>query len=189
MAGTCFRWPVDREVHVKIFETLAEGQFLRMVRRGSWEMVQRVGISGIVGMIAVTDDGQLVLVEQYRPPVDATVIEIPAGLAGDTEAGRDEPLAEAARRELLEETGYQAEFVEPVAVGAPSAGLSDEMTTLFLCTGLVRVGAGGGDDSEQIAVTEVPLAEVETHCRRRIEQGAVVDLKVYAALPFARGAH
>lgn len=169
-----------------VSKTLAEGKFLRMVCRGSWEMVQRVGVSGIVGMIAVTDDGKLVLVEQYRPPVDATVVEIPAGLAGDSEASPDEPLAEAARRELLEETGYRAGRVEPVAVGAPSAGLSDEMTTLFLCTGLARVGPGGGDDSEQIEVIEVPLADVEAYCRRRVEQGAVVDLKVYAALPFAR---
>src|SRR5436190_21784999 len=89
-------------------EVLYEGKFRRYVRRGGWEYVARRNVTGIVGIIAVTDDGKLVLVEQFRPPVGKNVIEIPAGLAGDVAGSEHEALAEAARRELLEETGYEA---------------------------------------------------------------------------------
>ena len=89
-------------------KVLYRGRHIELAARGKWEFARRPGVSGIVGIIAVTDDRKLVLVEQDRPPVGKRVIEIPAGLAGDVEAARAEELADAARRELLEETGYDA---------------------------------------------------------------------------------
>ena len=62
--------------------------------------------------------------EQYRPPVDKYVIELPAGLAGDQKENRGEALESAARRELLEETGYQAAKMEQLVWGASSAGIA-----------------------------------------------------------------
>src|SRR5215217_1288754 len=88
--------------------TIAEGKRVRLVRRGDWEFVTRKKSSGIVAIVAVTDDYKLVLVEQYRPPVAKSVIELPAGLAGDEAGHEQEDLLTAARRELLEETGYEA---------------------------------------------------------------------------------
>src|ERR1700759_4607932 len=88
--------------------TVYDGKYIRMVKRGKWEYAARKGVSGIVAIIAVTDDGKLVLVEQYRAPVGKRGIELPAGLAGDVAGQEDEELAAAAGRELLEETGYEA---------------------------------------------------------------------------------
>ena len=62
-------------------KSLHKGRFLAMFERGGWEYVDRVGASGVVVILAVTDANELVLVEQHRVPVGASVIELPAGLA------------------------------------------------------------------------------------------------------------
>ena len=164
--------------------TLAQGKRIRLVRRGDWEYVTRPGVSGIVAIVAVTDDGKLVLVEQHRPPVGKPVIELPAGLAGDEAGHEREDLATAARRELLEETGYEAADMTWIAEGAPSAGISDEVITLFRATRLKKTGKGEGDGSEKITLHEVPVGEVVQWLEERRNAGRLVDLKVYAALCF-----
>jgi hypothetical protein len=103
--------------------TLYDGKFIRLVRQHNWEFVQRKNVSGIVGIVAVTDDRRLVLVEQFRPPVGKPVIELPAGLAGDVAGSETEELADAARRELLEETGLRGEEMTRLCAGTASAGL------------------------------------------------------------------
>jgi ADP-ribose pyrophosphatase len=133
----------------------------------------------------VTDDGKLVLVEQTRAPVGRPVIELPAGLVGDSPGRADEALAVAARRELLEETGYEARDMTLLVEGAPSAGLTSETIVLFLATGLRKVGPGGGDSTEDIKVHEVPLARAREWLSAQADRGAVIDLKVYAGLYFA----
>ena len=72
-----------------------------MVETRDWESVERVNCSGIVGMVPLTDDGDVILIKQFRPPVNGYVIELPAGLCDIGET-----LEDAARRELIEETGY-----------------------------------------------------------------------------------
>jgi ADP-ribose pyrophosphatase len=163
-----------------------KGRHVEMAVRGGWEFARRPGVTGIVGIVAVTDRGQLVLVEQYRPPLDARVIELPAGLSGDTAITRGENLSTAARRELLEETGYAARRLRRLCSGTSSSGICDEVLTLFLATGLSKRGPGGGDATEKIVVHEVPLARVESWLRRQAKRGVLVDLKVYAALAFCR---
>ena len=164
---------------------LCEGRYLRFVRRGTWEYVERRNISGIVGLVPVTDEGQLVLVEQYRPPVARNVIELPAGLVGDRPEEPEETLLAAARRELLEETGYEAGRIEPLTEGAASAGSADEILTLLLATNLRKVGPGGGDAHEQITVHLVPLDQAAAWLDAKRQAGLVIDLKVYAGLYFA----
>lgn len=158
------------------------GRHLDMVARGRWEFVRRKNTSGVVGIIAVTDAGRLVLIEQYRPPVGRRVVEVPAGLAGDLPGAQDESMIAAARRELLEETGYEAAEVSLLMEGISSAGLTDESVTLMLARGLKKVGPGGGDDTEDITVHEVPLEEVHAFVCGRLAAGATVDFKVYAGL-------
>jgi ADP-ribose pyrophosphatase len=168
-------------------QILYDGKFLRVLRRGDWEFVSRRNVTGIVGIIAVTSDGKLLLVEQYRPPLAKNVIEIPAGLAGDVAGSEHEALEAAARRELLEETGYEAQHLHEVAQGASSAGLCDEMITLFVAHNLMRKHENArGDGSENITLHEIPLDQVQSWIAQRIAQGAQVDLKVYAALHFAQ---
>lgn len=166
---------------------VAQGKHLRLMRVGTWEYVERANISGIVGIIAVTDDGKLLLVEQYRPPVGKNVIELPAGLAGDVRGQEDEGLLAAARRELLEETGYEAAEMILLPSGPVSAGLSTEVVTMVRATKLRKVASGGGDASERITVHEVPLAEVVSLLGQMEASGRLVDLKVYVGLYFARG--
>ena len=170
-----------RDVH-----TLADGKHIALVRRGKWEYAARKGVAGVVGGVAVTDDRRLVLVEQERPPVNCRVIELPAGLAGDDARHKDEDLAAAARRELLEETGYAAREMRRLAAGAASAGMTDEIITLFLATGLTKTGPGEGDGSEDITVHEVALDGILDWLAAREGDGRLIDLKVYAGLFFAR---
>ncbi|PIE18878.1 MAG: DNA mismatch repair protein MutT [Proteobacteria bacterium] len=168
-------------------DILATGRFTRLVSKDGWEFVERTNASGIVIIVAVTPAGELLLVEQHRAPVDARVIELPAGLSGDIAGEEDEALEVAALRELEEETGWRAAEVRRVVEGPLSAGLSSEVVSFFLARDLVRIGEGGGDDSEDITVHAVPLAEVPAWiARRTAEPGVLVDPKVYAALWFAK---
>lgn len=165
-------------------ETLAIGRFVRLLKRDGWEYVERVDSSGVVIIAAITHDERLVLVEQFRTPVDAAVIELPAGLVGDLPGAAEESLSAAAHRELLEETGYAAERMIRLTSGPPSAGLATEIVTLFIATGLKRAGPGGGDDTEDIKVHEVPLSNVRKWLEDRANGGALLDPKIYAALYF-----
>ena len=165
--------------------TIAEGKRVNLVRRGEWEYITRKKVSGIVGIVAVTDDRKLVLVEQFRPPVGKSVIELPAGLAGDEAGHEQEDLAAAARRELLEETGYEAGEMTFLAEGPPSAGITDEIITLFRATGLKKTGKGEGDGTERITLHEVAVDRVPAWLEEQRKAGRLVDLKVYSGLYFA----
>ena len=165
---------------------LAEGRHLRFVSRDGWEFAERPHVTGIVVIVAVTPEDKLILVEQYRPPVGRRVIELPAGLAGDIDGAEDEDLSEAARRELLEETGYAAESFVWLCEGPPSAGMSSEVLTFFQAKGLTKVEAGGGDDSEDIHIHEVPLDQIADWLDDRAQAKDVfIDLKIYTGLYFA----
>ena len=161
---------------------MAEGKYLRLVRRGRWEFVERTNISGIVLIIAVTGDDRIVLTEQFRVPVGAPVIELPAGLAGDTADFQGEALVTAARRELLEETGYESEGMMHLVDTPTSAGAMNESVSFFLAEGLRKTGPGGGDDSEKIAVHEVQLSRIDEFLNDCLTRGLQVDAKVYSGL-------
>ncbi|MEI9866315.1 MAG: NUDIX hydrolase [Limisphaerales bacterium] len=96
----------------------------------------------------------------------------------------DESQAEAARRELLEETGYDAEQIEPLTTGPGCSGITSERVTLFRATGLRRIGKGGGVAHEDITVHEVPLTEIVPWLEAKAKAGVLVDPKVYAGLFF-----
>jgi ADP-ribose pyrophosphatase len=182
--------PVARggeEAGMEPSEILGEGRHLRLVRRRGWEYAERANAVAIVVIVAVTPEGRLLFTEQHREPVGGPVIELPAGLVGDRPGEADEDLATAARRELREETGYDAGEVRPLAAGPPSAGLSSEIVTFILAADLRRVGAGGGDEHEAITVHEVPLAAVSDWLAGQGRAGRLVDPKVYAGLYLLQG--
>lgn len=165
-------------------ETVWEGKHLRVVVNQGWQSVERLGITGIVCIVPITDDGKVVLIEQDRIPVEARVIELPAGLVGDEPGMEEEPFEEAARRELLEETGFEAGSMERLFDGVVSAGLSDERLTFYLAHGCRKVAPGGGDGSEDITVHEVPLDEVLDWIVEQRGMGKTVDVKAMALLDF-----
>ena len=134
--------------------------------------------------MAVTQDQKLVLVEQYRIPVHARTIELPAGIIGDEPGGSGEAHAEAAGRELAEETGFEAGRIEKLTHGPASSGLTSETVTLFLATQLRRAGPGGGVEHEDITVHEVPLVEIQEWLKAKAISGLLIDPKVYAVLYF-----
>jgi ADP-ribose pyrophosphatase len=147
---------------------------------GRWEYVTRVGGVAAAVILALTDAREIVLVEQYRPPLGCTCIELPAGLIGDTRA--EDPLA-GARRELLEETGFVAERWEDFGRFASSPGMIGEIFHFYRATGLRRVGPGGGGGDERITVHVVPLAEVPAFVERARARGAMIDTRLLIALP------
>jgi len=164
---------------------LGDGKHLRLVSIRGWEYVERRNITGVVGIVAITDDWKLLLVEQYRSPLNRRVVEIPAGLAGDEPGHENESLLDAANRELQEETGYHAANISLLVSGPSSAGMSNEVITLCLATGLKKRSSGGGVGGEDIMVHEVALSRVTDRVREWMAEGKLVDLKVYAAQHFA----
>ena len=159
--------------------TLFEGQHLSLVQRDHWEYVQRHTGKPAVGVVALTDQDQIILVEQFRPPIDRRIVELPAGLAGDIPGAEDEELLRAAQRELWEETGYTAQRWTPLVHAYSSAGLTDESIELFLAEGLNKEGVGGGVDDEEIIVHEVARDQVTQWLQ---EQNTYTDLKLCAGL-------
>ncbi len=166
-------------------EVLAEGRFLRLVVEGGWEFAERRQASGVVAVVAVTPDGRLILTDQFRRPVGRRVIDLPSGLAGDEPGADGEPLERAARRELVEETGYDAADFTPLATCPTSAGLTNEIVSLFRAIEPRRVGGGGGVGGEDIAVHCVALGEALRWLHEQAEAGALIDPKVFVGLYFA----
>lgn len=163
-------------------ESLYRGRFVELVREGHWEFVRRCNNSGVVVVVAITPNDELLLVEQHRPPVGGRVLELPAGLSGDHVGTEDEPLVEAAKRELVEETGYAASEWTDLGDSPVSAGLTNETVRFFLATGLSKVGRGGGDETEDIEVLSVPLGEVRDFLAAKRAAGVAIDAKIGGGL-------
>jgi len=163
---------------------LFTGKFLSIIKEGRWEYAERVNATGAAIIVAVTPGQKLLLVEQYRIPVHTRTIEMPAGIIGDEAEHSQESKAEAARRELREETGYDAGRMEILTTGPASSGLTSEVVTLFRASALRKVSAGGGVAHEEIIVHEVPLNEVHGWLNTKVQAGFMIEPKVYAGLYF-----
>ncbi len=165
--------------------TLYESKWLGLYRIGHWDFVRRPNSDACVGVLALTDAHEVVLVEQFRIPVGKRVIEIPAGLVGDELEFRGESLAETAGRELMEETGFRAASVVTLLSSPTSAGMTPEFTHLFHATGLVRENEGGGVSGEDIAVHLVPVTKLRNFLLEKQAAGLAVDFKIHAAMAAA----
>jgi len=163
-------------------ELLYQGRWLRLVRRGRWESCERIhrpdGMAVLI--IAVTPDDEVLFVEQYRVPIGARTIEMPAGLVGDE--GDDDSLEAAARRELIEETGWAPGRVEVLMIGPTSSGMSNERLAFIRARDLHRVGEGGGVNGEDITVHAIPRAQAPAWLMHQYAQGYALDPKLWAGL-------
>ena len=124
----------------------------------------------------LTNDGEVVLVRQYRPPLERMELGLPAGLVEEGE----EPGA-AARRELLEETGYSGGEWEPLGSLASSPSLKDNWAHLFLARGVEETADPDPDEHELVEVVLVPLGKVPG----LVHDGEIVSSSGVAAVMLA----
>ena len=110
--------------------------------------------AGFAAVVPLTDEGNVVLVRQWRQPAGAFTLELPGG---GLEGGEDP--REAAKRELLEETGYRAEDLSHLAVIHTSPGRSTETCHLFGCRTVPDLAGPRPEPTEFVSVVEMPLVE------------------------------
>ena len=133
--------------------------------------------NGAVAIVPIKENGNVVMVEQYRYASGMTVLEIPAG---KIDKGETDP-AQVAARELREETGYTAENVIYLGNINTSVAYSEEVIHIYAMTGLSE-GEQQLDDDEAINVVEYPFAEV---CSMAAG-GRLIDAKTVAGLLMAK---
>jgi len=162
-------------------EVLYRGSHLTLRRRGGWEYVERRDRAPGVLVVATTAAGDLLVIEEFRPPVNARVVSLPAGLVGDE--GEAESPETAARRELLEETGYECRELEPLGGGPSTPGLASEMVSFYRARGVRKVGEPRAE--EDIRVYEIPMASAVEWTLGRAAEGALVHPMLWAGLLLA----
>ncbi|MHC0036041.1 NUDIX hydrolase [Pseudoneobacillus sp. C159] len=131
---------------------------------------------GAVAVIPITNDGKIVMVEQYRKALERTLVEIPAGKLEKGENPQD-----SARRELEEETGYVCENLKWLISFYTSPGFADEIVHLYLATGLSKkVDAAGLDEDEFVNIIELSLSEA----KQSILEKRIYDAKTAYAVQY-----
>jgi 8-oxo-dGTP pyrophosphatase MutT (NUDIX family) len=125
-----------------------------------------------INVIALTDDERIPMVRQYRFGIETLTLEIPGGMCDPGE----EPLV-AARRELREETGFEADEWSPLGWVHPNPPIQNNRCHTFLARGARRVGEPRPDDNERIEQVMLPLAEIP----ERIASGEITHALVIAA--------
>lgn len=162
-------------------KTLYAGKYLNLVEMNGWEYVTR-NTHNVAIILPVLNNGKIVLIKEFRQPLQKYVIGLPAGLIGDKGA---EGIFDGARRELLEETGYQADSLELVLKESPSSsGLTNETFNLLIARDLIKVNDGGGDDTEDIEVLIIDPDQISRYMEGWIDSGYVIDPKIYIGLYF-----
>lgn len=129
---------------------------------------------GGVAIVAFKDENTLLMIEQFRSPIEKVLLEIPAGKLEE-----NENIELCGRRELEEETGYKAKTFTYLGKIVPSPGYTDEYIYLYKAENLFN-GNIGGDDDEFINLLEIDINEV----KKMIKEGKIIDAKTICALMY-----
>ena len=162
-------------------QTMWEGKYIRAMKRGRWEYVSRTNSVG-AAVILAEHEGKVILVEQYRVPVGARCLELPAGLVGDEEAHAT--VESTAIKELEEETGFTCDRVERLGDFHSSPGMVAESFSLVRAHGVRKVGEGGGTEHEEIEVHLVAREDIPAFVAERRAAGVAIDVKLLIFMNF-----
>lgn len=166
-------------------ETVHEGHIIRVVvatfAGPGGDTFERDVIRhpGAVAVLPLHDDGTVTLVRQYRAPIDAHLLEIPAGVR-DVEG---EPAVATAARELAEEVGLEADAYEHLVSFHNAPGMSDEVVDVYLATGLREIDADAqGPEEEAMTIERHHLDDLA----QMIAEGRLTDAKTVIAVALVR---
>ncbi|MBN1772497.1 MAG: NUDIX hydrolase [Deltaproteobacteria bacterium] len=149
-------WPLEEEQELTSFRIGGLVRMrLRSPRTGRTHTFYELRFTDWVNVVALTDDGRVLLIRQFRAGTRSVTLEIPGGLVEPGES----PLA-AARRELREETGYEAPTWRPLGAVLPNPAIQGNRCHTFLACGAHRVGEPQLEAAEDIDVEPTPLAEI-----------------------------
>ncbi|MDK2918916.1 MAG: ADP-ribose pyrophosphatase [Candidatus Petromonas sp.] len=127
---------------------------------------------GAVAIVPITNNNKIIMVKQYRKPVEETLLEVPAGKLEINE----EPI-ECAKRELLEETGYKSEDLEYILSFYTSPGFSNESISIYTARNLVK-DIAQPDEDEYIEIQEYEIDELI----KMIQEGNIKDAKTIISI-------
>jgi len=146
-------------------------------KKGVWEVIKKKSYKRIVVIFALTKNKEVILEKIYRIPLKSFIIELPAGLSDK----KGESEKKAAKRELLEETGYLAKKLIPVFEFPLGPGTISNKAILFFAPDVEYVGGEGGEDAEEIEVLKIPLKKVIKFLSKS-DKKCPVDIKVFGAI-------
>ncbi|MCB1121528.1 MAG: NUDIX hydrolase [Verrucomicrobiae bacterium] len=146
----------------------------------TWEMATRTGTTGAVGVIALLpgEAPQIVLVKQYRPPIECISLEFPAGLVDPGESAET-----AALRELEEETGYTGKVVDVGPAIYSSPGMTDESISMVTIE-ITGTCEKRPEEGEHIEIVVLPMHDLQKKLREIQSEGVALDAKLWS---FAMG--
>lgn len=143
--------------------------------KGKRELVKH---PGAVAIVAVTDEEKIIFVEQYRKPLERSLVEIPAGKI----EANEEPIV-TARRELEEETGYTTDKLQYVTSFYTSPGFADEIIHIYYTNQLkILTDKVAGDDDEFVELITLTLEEAEQYMKEQ----KIHDAKTVYAIQYLK---
>lgn len=142
-----------------------------------WEWLEKKNFTMI---FAITKDKKIVLIKNYRVPVENYIIELPGGIIDPTDKNSEA----AAQRELLEETGYAAKNFYPLPINYNNPGITNNLVYSFIATEAERIAENSGDITEDIEVLEIPADDLFKQLSS--EKYSSFDLRIFAFYAFAK---